>query len=56
MGNEIEWLEGLLANHQLPREQLQRYLAVYNQVSSRYLDDRARPVTQWLKQIDQPIR
>jgi methanogenic corrinoid protein MtbC1 len=56
MGSEIEWLEGLLDNHQMPREQLERYLAAYRQAAHRNLDETGRPVTEWLEQISQPTR
>ena len=44
----VGWLTGLLANHDVSAGALHGYLQAYEQAASQYLDDRGRPVTDWL--------
>ena len=48
LGTDIEWVEGLLGNHQLPRQLLYAYLDVYRQAAKAHLDERGAPVIDWL--------
>lgn len=51
MGSDIVWIEGLLINHQMPTEQLQRYLHAYSQAVQAQLDERGKIVRDWLAQL-----
>ena len=44
VSEETIWVEGLLANYQLPLELLDQYLAVYYQAAAAHLDERGQPV------------
>lgn len=48
---EIFWLEGLLAYHQVPVNLLYRYLNAYYRTARVYLGDECRPIINWLAQI-----
>jgi DNA-binding transcriptional MerR regulator len=50
MGNSITWVEGLLINHQMPTEQLHRYLNAYRQAVQTHLDERGKIIRDWLAQ------
>jgi hypothetical protein len=51
LGNEIEWVEGLLLNHQLPAEPLHHYVTAYYQALQAHLDERGEPILTWLAQL-----
>lgn len=51
LGVDIEWVEGLLGNHRLPRELLYDYLDVYHQAAEAHLDERGAPVIDWLGRV-----
>jgi hypothetical protein len=51
LGVDIEWIEGLLGNHQLPSEMLYDYLNVYRQAANTHLDERGAPVVDWLTRV-----
>ncbi|GIK41724.1 MAG: hypothetical protein BroJett011_55570 [Chloroflexota bacterium] len=51
MGTNITWIEGLLINHQMPTEQLQRYLIAYRQAAQTHLDERGKVILDWLAQL-----
>ncbi len=51
MTQEIFWLEGLLAYHQVPVNLLYRYLNAYYRAAKAYLGDECRPIINWLAQI-----
>lgn len=51
MGVDIEWVEGLLGNHQLPNEMLCDYLNVYRQAANTHLGERGAPVVDWLTRV-----
>lgn len=51
VGVDIEWVEGLLSNHQLPSELLNRYLTAYHQLAENHLDERGAPIIEWLGRV-----
>jgi hypothetical protein len=51
LGADIEWVEGLLGNHRLPRELLYDYLDVYRQAAKAHLNERGAPVVDWLVRV-----
>lgn len=51
LGNEIEWVEGLLHSHRLSRELLHHYLTAYHQALQAHLDERGEPILTWLAQL-----
>ncbi len=51
LGVDIEWVEGLLGNHQLPGEMLYDYLNIYRQAANAHLDERGAPVVDWLTRV-----
>lgn len=51
LGVDIEWVEGLLANHRLPSEMLYDYLDIYRQAAKAHLDERGAPVVDWLARV-----
>jgi DNA-binding transcriptional MerR regulator/methylmalonyl-CoA mutase cobalamin-binding subunit len=53
LGNEIQWVDGLLVNHEIPRQVLRNYLSVYRQAALEYLDERGAPVLAWLEMVSQ---
>lgn len=48
LGHDMGWLEGLLPHHGLPPGHFQRYLGAYQKACVKRLDDRAKPVKDWL--------
>ena len=46
--HEIEWLAGLLQNHDIPREILPKYLSLYKQAVEENLDQRGHVIVDWL--------
>jgi DNA-binding transcriptional MerR regulator/methylmalonyl-CoA mutase cobalamin-binding subunit len=51
LGADIEWVTGLLRNHQLPSEAFFEYLDVYHQAVVEKLDDSGQPITDWLGKL-----
>jgi DNA-binding transcriptional MerR regulator len=51
LGVDIDWVEGLLGNHRLPRQLLYDYLDVYRQAAQAHLDERGAPVVEWLERV-----
>ncbi|UCC61973.1 MAG: MerR family transcriptional regulator [Anaerolineae bacterium] len=51
LGCEIEWVEGLLFNYQLPTELLGHYLKAYHQALTTHLDERGKPIITWLGEL-----
>lgn len=50
LGTDIEWVRGLLRNHQIPNEALIDYLGAYHQAAARQLGEE-NPVTDWLGRL-----
>jgi len=50
LGTDIEWVRGLLRNHQIPNEALIDYLGAYHQAATRQLGEES-PVTDWLGRL-----
>jgi len=51
LGVDIEWVEGLLGNHELSSEPLYEYLKVYREAANTHLDERGAPVVDWLTRV-----
>jgi DNA-binding transcriptional MerR regulator len=51
LGTDIDWVTGLLRNHQLPLEALYGYLQTYQQTATERLDERGQPITAWLGKL-----
>jgi DNA-binding transcriptional MerR regulator/methylmalonyl-CoA mutase cobalamin-binding subunit len=51
LGTDIEWVTGLLRNHQLSVEALYGYLDVYRQTIGMQLDERGQPIVNWLGKL-----
>ncbi len=51
LGNEITWVEGLMRNHEVPAELLDRYLIAYKEALNRHLNGRGEPILDWLGQL-----
>lgn len=49
--DEVAWIEGLLANHQISAELLGHYLNAYHQAIRTHLDERGQPIVTWLAQL-----
>jgi hypothetical protein len=45
---DIEWMEGLLRNHDAPGELLPRYLSAYYRAAKTHLDERGAPIVNHL--------
>jgi DNA-binding transcriptional MerR regulator len=54
--NEMDWLAGLLLTHNIPRELLPEYLALYLGAVEANLDQRGGPVVDWLNSVISEIR
>lgn len=52
---DIDWVQGLLENHQIPVEKLQRYMQVYYDVTKAHLNDEASPVLEWLNELNEEM-
>jgi methylmalonyl-CoA mutase cobalamin-binding subunit len=50
LGTDIEWVRGLLRNHQIPNEALIDYLGAYHQAAARQLGEES-PVVAWLGRL-----
>ncbi len=48
LGTDIDWIEGLMKNHQLPTEALYGYLRAYRQAAQAHLDEPGEPIVHWL--------
>jgi DNA-binding transcriptional MerR regulator len=51
LGTNIEWVTGLLGNHQLPVEALFGYLHAYHQAAIEQLDERGQTIITWLDKL-----
>ncbi len=49
--DDIGWVEGLLTNYQLPKSIFHNYLRAYQQAALEQLDERGKPVINWLNQL-----
>ncbi|MFN2202969.1 MAG: MerR family transcriptional regulator [Caldilineaceae bacterium] len=50
LNNEVEWINGLLRNHNVPVEYLDRYFHAYQEALKIHLDDRGAPISEWMEQ------
>ncbi len=48
---DIEWIQGLLDNYQIPRDLLGAYLRAYLRAAQIYLDERGRVIIEWLNRM-----
>lgn len=48
---EIDWLTGLLKTHNIELEYLPKYLSLYKEVVEENLDQRGKPVKDWLAKV-----
>jgi DNA-binding transcriptional MerR regulator len=48
LGNDIEWVEGLLLNRGIPGDLLKEYITAYADVTKKEMDDHARIITDYL--------
>ena len=51
-GEELSWIEALLENWDLPPEFLHGYMQYYQQALEKHLDDRGKPILDWVKMIN----
>lgn len=51
LGTDIEWVKGLLSNHQMPTKLLADYLETYHEAARANLDERGAPIVNWLAQL-----
>ncbi|MCA9979310.1 MAG: MerR family transcriptional regulator [Anaerolineales bacterium] len=53
LSTNMEWVKGLLVNYhyRMPEETMQTYIGAYYQACTIYMDERGRPIINWLKQI-----
>ena len=51
LGGDIEWLQGLIKSHGIPAEALETYLRTYYRIAQEQLDERGKPVLDWLSQV-----
>jgi hypothetical protein len=51
LGGDIEWLRGLIQSHGIPAEALEAYLRVYYRAAREQLDDRGKPIIDWLSKV-----
>ncbi len=49
--HEINWLAGLLQNHEIPQELLPKYLALYKEVVETNLEERGQLIVDWLDSV-----
>lgn len=49
---DIGWVEGLLKNHEIPRQLLSQYLQAYLQAAKAQLDERGGLIIDWLAQLN----
>lgn len=49
LGIDIDWIAGLLENHDIPAEQLGLYLTTYHQAATTHLDERGGLILDWLE-------
>jgi len=47
---EMGWIQGLLTNRHVPKEQIQTYLAAYSRSVGTVLGDAGNPISQWIDQ------
>lgn len=51
--SEIEWIENLITNHDIPGEMLYDYLLAYYEAAQIHLDEPGEPILDWLASIIQ---
>jgi DNA-binding transcriptional MerR regulator len=51
LGTDVEWIEGLIDNRNLPVEALYDYLQTYRRVAAMHLAEGGAPVVGWLDQL-----
>ena len=51
LGGNIEWLQGLIKSHGIPAEELDTYLRTYFRIAQEQLDERGKPVLDWLSKV-----
>lgn len=52
IGSNLEWIEGMMINHNMPPELLHRFLVVYHQAAAKHLNDPAgRIIVEWLNDV-----
>jgi DNA-binding transcriptional MerR regulator len=51
LGIDIDWIAGLLTNHQIPADSLHGYLHAYHRAAMEQLDERGKPITDWLAEL-----
>jgi DNA-binding transcriptional MerR regulator len=49
--HEVDWLGGLLQNHDIPQELLPKYLALYKKAVEMNLDERGKLIVDWLDSV-----
>ncbi len=48
---DIDWVSGLLTNHQVPPDTLSRYFHAYHQSAQKHLAEAGQPILDWLARI-----
>jgi len=48
---DIDWLRGLLRNHEIPAKLSHDYFDAYYQAAQKHVDERGRPVVDWLAKL-----
>lgn len=52
IGSNLQWIEGMIVNHDIPPEALNHFLTTYHEAAERYLTAPAgRPIVSWLEQV-----
>jgi hypothetical protein len=51
LGGSIEWLQGLIKSHGIPAEEMETYLRTYFRIAQEQLDERGKPVLDWLSKV-----
>jgi DNA-binding transcriptional MerR regulator/methylmalonyl-CoA mutase cobalamin-binding subunit len=51
LGTDLEWVQGLIGNRELPAQVLPRYLQAYRQAAEKHLDERAEPILDWFDRV-----
>jgi hypothetical protein len=56
VGTDINWVNGLLSNHQMPTELLDHYLRAYYTAAKMQMDERGQPIFDWLSGlVEEPV-
>jgi hypothetical protein len=51
-GEELSWIEALLENRDVPPEFLYGYMQFYQQALEKHLDERGKPILEWVEMIN----